>query len=111
MPIDAVDLLGLAGAECFVGVQTPDAFEQPLTTKDLVNAGDAAGEIVGDIEERGVGVGRRDGQTKQIRRDAFCLSRGVMAGAEKLDRATSPDGPMAQQPSDDPSLDLPARRP
>ena len=49
-----------------------------------------------------------DGQTKQIRRDAFGLSRGVVAGVEKLDRPASPDGPMAQQPSDDPSLDLPA---
>ena len=105
--IDAVDRLSLAGAEGFVGVETPNAFEQPLTTKDLVNAGDAAGVVVRHIKKRGVGVGCRDGQAKQIRRDAFRLSRGVMAFVQEIDRATSPDGPMAQQPSDDPSLDRP----
>src|SRR5437016_5459868 len=81
---EAVDLFGLAGAESFIGVETPDAFEQSLTPEDLVDAGDAAGEAVGDIEERGVGIGGGDDQTEQIRRDAVCPTGCVVAGVEQL---------------------------
>src|SRR5262249_61149727 len=42
-PADAVDLLGLAGAERLVRVQAPVPLQKPLPAQDLVDAGDAAG--------------------------------------------------------------------
>ena len=39
------------GLEPLVRVEAPDAFEQALAAQHLVAAGDAAVEVVGDVEE------------------------------------------------------------
>ena len=55
--VDAVDLLLLSGAEGFVGIQAPDSFQEALPPQDLMQAGDAAGEIVRHVEKGCVGIG------------------------------------------------------
>ena len=58
--MDAVDLCALAGAEGFVFVEAPEAFEQALAVQDFVQSGDAAGETIRGIKEGGVAVGDFD---------------------------------------------------
>src|SRR4051794_32452796 len=59
--IHTVDLGELAGAEGFVWVQAPDAFEQALSAQNFMQSGDAAFEAIGSIEEGSVGVGNFNG--------------------------------------------------
>jgi hypothetical protein len=61
--IHPVDLFHLPRRQVFVRIQAPPALEQPLPAQDFVDARDTAVEVVGDVEERSVGVGdlARDG--------------------------------------------------
>ena len=54
---DAVDLCLLSGRQVFGRVEAPAPRHQPLPAEDLVDAGDAASELVRDVEQRRVGVG------------------------------------------------------
>ena len=54
---DAVNFIELAGAQRFVLIKAPDAFEQALAAQHFVQTGDAAAEAVRRIEEGGVAVG------------------------------------------------------
>ena len=54
---DAVNLLSLAGAETFARVETPQALEQCLPPQHLMQAGDAAGELIGRVKEGRVAIG------------------------------------------------------
>ena len=93
--VDAVALLKLTGAEAFVGIEAPKAFEESLTAQDFVEASDATGEAVGGIEEGGVAVGDLDGAGEELRRNGRGgISEAAALGME-LDGAASPDGPMA----------------
>jgi len=58
--VDAVDFGELAGAEGFVGVEAPGSCEEALAAEDFVDARDAAGVVVGGVEEGGVAVGDGD---------------------------------------------------
>src|SRR3546814_4737690 len=71
--------LGLTRAEAFSRVEAPDAGQQALTVQDLVAAGDAAVEVVGDIEEGGVAVGDPGVQPEQLGRDRAGRDRGMDA--------------------------------
>ena len=51
-----INFFALAGTEGRVRIQTPDAFEQALTPQDFLQAGDAAGKIVGGIEKCRVAI-------------------------------------------------------
>ena len=73
--IDAVDLFALAGAEGFVFVEAPEAFEQSLAAQDFVKPGDAAGETIRGIEEGGVAVGDFDGASQHLLRDRRVAQR------------------------------------
>ena len=53
----AGDLVGLPRTERFGRIETPDAFKQPLAAKDFVNSRNAAGLVVGSVEESGVAIG------------------------------------------------------
>src|SRR5262245_363127 len=55
--IDAINLFHLPGRKVFARVETPAARQQSLSPQNLVQAGDAAGEIVLRVEQRGVRVG------------------------------------------------------
>jgi len=48
--VNAGDFFGLAGAERFVGIEAPDAFEEALAAEDFVEAGDAPGKMIGGVE-------------------------------------------------------------
>jgi len=50
------DLVFLAGAERFPGIQAPDSFQQTLPPQNLMQAGDAPGEVVCGVEKCGVTV-------------------------------------------------------
>src|SRR5688572_4596704 len=105
---NAVDLLGLAGTELLVGIEAPRAFEQALATEHFVDAGNAAGEIVGGVEDHGVRVGQFDVEPKHFR-----WNRGVGQGElstlrVKLDRTARPDSPLSEQAANNAPLDMPA---
>ena len=51
------DFVGLAGAQCFIFVEAPDALQQALAAEDFVDAGNAAAEIVGGVEDCGIHIG------------------------------------------------------
>src|SRR5262245_39415714 len=55
--IDAINLFHLSGRKVFARVETPAARQQSLSAQNLMQAGDATGEIVLGVEQRGVRVG------------------------------------------------------
>src|SRR5687767_423857 len=63
----AIDLGGLSRAQLLVRVQAPAAGEEPLTPQDLVDARNAAGKLMGGVEQRGVGVGQLGAEGEQAR--------------------------------------------
>ena len=71
-----------------------------------MDAGDAAGEAVGGVEERGVGVGDLDAALQQRGRD-LAGARRRLALAEQRHGASRPHRPVSEQPADDPALDRP----
>ena len=73
--VDAGNFFGLAGAERFVGIEAPDAFEESLAAENFVEAGDAARKMIGGVEKGGVGVGDFDALAEKGRRNSgagFC---------------------------------------
>src|SRR5262245_12928251 len=54
--IDAINLFHLPGRKIFTRVEAPAARQQSLSTQNLVQAGDATGEIVLRVEQRGVRI-------------------------------------------------------
>ena len=93
---DAVDLLHLSRAQAFGGIETPESLHQPLPPQDLMAAGDAAVEIVGDVEERAVAIGDAGIERQQVAGTAVLAARGL-AHLGLLDRARRPDRPVAEQ--------------
>ena len=71
----AVDLLRLAGTQPFLGVEAPGPFKQALATKDFMAAGDAAPEVVGNVEEGGIAVGDLAGEGENIAVDGIGTRR------------------------------------
>lgn len=54
---DAIDLLRLARRERLVRVEAAGRAQQALAVEHVLDAGDAAGEVVGRVEQGGVAVG------------------------------------------------------
>src|SRR5688572_33051555 len=75
--VDAVDLLRLPGTHRLMRVEAPGAFQQSLSAQDLVDAGDAAVEVVGAVEERGVAVGDFYVEAQQLGRELALSRRGM----------------------------------
>jgi hypothetical protein len=96
----------LAGGEGFVFVEAPGAFEQALAAEDLVEAGDAAGEVVGGVEEGGVGVSHLDAEAEEVEGEGVA-DRAELAGAEDIDGFFGPDGVVAEEAADDAAFDDP----
>ena len=99
---DAVDRLALAGAQALARIEAPRAFEQALAAQHLVAAGDAAVEVVGDVEEGAVAVGDAAVEREQLgvdarRRAGILRGRARLAALEQLDRAFRPHRPVAEQ--------------
>ena len=69
MPIagqHAIDGGHLSGAQLLVWIQAPASGKQTLPAKDLVNARDAAGELVDRVEQGGVDVGELGAEREQL---------------------------------------------
>ena len=62
----AIDLGRLTGTQRFVGIETPDAFQQTLAAQDLVAAGNAPSKIVRAVEECAVAIGHTTIERKQV---------------------------------------------
>ena len=97
---DPVNLLALSGRESLLGVQAPDALHEALPPQDLMDAGDAALEVMGRIEESAVGVGdlSRQGQPPGVQ--LVALDRFFQFGKE-LHHCAGPAGPVAQKSADE----------
>src|SRR5438874_12785228 len=59
--VDPIDFGELSGSKSFGWIQTPDSFEQALTTEDLMQSCNAPGKSICCIEKCGVGVSHFDG--------------------------------------------------
>src|SRR5262245_42656839 len=55
--IDAINLFHLPGRKVFARVETPATRQQSLSPQNLVQTGDATGEIVLRVEQHGVRIG------------------------------------------------------
>src|SRR3954447_25015997 len=97
---DPVDLADLAGAEAFGRIEAPDAFQQSLAPQHLVTAGDAAMEIVGDVEKRAVAVGDTGIERQQVVWNRTPALRGA-AQLELFDRARGPHRPVSKEAATD----------
>src|SRR5437016_5733447 len=96
LAVHAVDLLALSGRELLVGVKAPRPFEQPLPAQHFMAAGNAAGEIMGDVEEGAVAVGDARIECEQIGVD--------FAGVNPFSRATALRVQTLQWPSKPPFM-------
>src|SRR6266536_2772354 len=74
LAVNAVDLLALAGAQALLRIEAPDALQQALAAQHFVTAGDAAAELVGDVEERRVAIGDPAVEPQQLAVDALPIS-------------------------------------
>ena len=97
----AIDGAGLARAQFLVRIQAPAPGEEALAPQDFVDAGNAAGEPVGGIEQGGIGVGQLRAESQQAERVilAWLTCRDGPAPLQQLDGAARPDGPLTEQPS------------
>src|SRR5438093_5804764 len=67
--VDPINALGLAGAQGFMRVEAMDRGHQPLPAQDFVAAGDAAGEVVGYVDDHTVAVGDQAVDGEDLGRD------------------------------------------
>lgn len=106
---DAVNFCHLARRQIFVRIETPAAHEQALSSQDLVEARNAACEIVARIKECCICVShfsraceQREGAVAVIAPTGFDLF-------QQFDRAPCPHRPVTEQPSGKPNLHLSIR--
>jgi len=102
---NAIELITLSGAELLVWIETPDSFEQALSAQDFMNASDAAGESIRDIENRGVCVSDFDGEPEHFNWNGRGTLRKTAAFCVQFDCLSGPDCPLAQQAANDAPLD------
>ena len=89
----------LARAQPFVRIEAPDAFEQALPAQHLVAAGDAAVEVVGDVEEGAVAVGDAAVEREQLAIDEPPASGAAAAALQRSSSSTAPCVHTDQWPS------------
>src|SRR3982751_4922308 len=92
---DAVDRFALAGAHALARIEAPGAFEKALAAQHFVAAGDAAMEVVGDVEEGAIAVGDAAVEREQlaidcVRGSGVLRGRARLAAREQLDGAFRP---------------------
>jgi hypothetical protein len=93
---DAAEFGGLAGREFFVGVEARSGGEEPLAAEDFVDAGEAAGEIVGGIEKGGVGVGQGSVAVEPGGVEPWASASAFHLG-EEADGGVGPHTPLAEE--------------
>ena len=105
---DAVDLLVLAVPERLVRIEAPCPFQQALAAQDFVDAGNATGETIGGVEERGIRVGQFHIATQHFRGNRIAGLDDATALGVEFDGPLRPDRPMAEQAADKAPLNCPA---
>lgn len=101
---DTVDFLTLAGAERFVRIEAPDAFEQALSSQHFMKARNATGVVVSGVEEGGVAISDFNGAPEKFDGNRRAARRDATTFGVKLDGALSPDRPMPEQSASDTTL-------
>ena len=85
-----------AGAAALPWVEAMDGAHEALAAQHLVAAGDAAGEVVGDVEEHGVAVGDHAVERQQVLGYRAAADAGVDL-LEQRHRRFHPHAPVAEQ--------------
>src|SRR6185437_711888 len=85
--------------EIFVRVETPTAFQQSLPSQDFVQSGDAARELIPNVEQSRIGIRQRSRPFEDIVRLAASIAPARLNSFEQPYRALRPYRPLAQQPS------------
>jgi hypothetical protein len=67
--------------------------------------GDAATEIIGDIEKRRIGIGHLQAAAQHLLRDIAACLREAMTILEQLNSLPDPNRPMTEQTADDTAFD------
>src|ERR1700687_3099946 len=80
-----------------MGIQAPNSFQQALPPQDLMQAGDATGEVVRHVEKGRVAIGNFGASAEQIFWNGSGPVRNVVALLQEIDRAASPYRPVAQK--------------
>ncbi len=94
------------GRQRLVGIQAPDALEQALAAQHLVAAGDAAGEVVGDVEEGAVAVGDARIQRQQFAHRRCRCSIAAWMRSSSCTALLRPHAPVAEQAAADAHRDV-----
>ncbi len=102
--IDPVNFFPLAGAECFVGIQAPNTFEQTLPSQNFVQTCDTACELIGHVKERRVAIGYFHISLQEALRNRPAVARYGATFVQQLHGTFRPNGPVAQQASNDAAL-------
>jgi hypothetical protein len=94
--LDAGDFFGLAGGEGFAGIEAAGGGDETLLVQDVEDAGDAAVEVVSDVEDGTVGVGEF-GISREPRGIDLWLMLGGLEIAEEGGDAFGPDAPLSEE--------------
>jgi hypothetical protein len=85
-----IDFFCLSRAKGFFGIQTPGAFQQSLSAEHFVQARDAAGKLVGRVEERRIAVGDLNASTQEAFRNTTSAAGRGLTLIQQVDCATCP---------------------
>src|SRR5439155_21050322 len=100
----ARQLAGLPFAQPLPRIEAPDALQQPLPAQDLVATGDAAVEVVRDIEQRAVAIRDLRIERQKLWRHIARLDPGMNA-LEQLHGRARPYAPVTEQAAPDTQRD------
>lgn len=99
VPVNSVNLRGLARRQRFMRIQAPCASQQPLSAEHLMNAWNAACKLMRRIEEGCIGI-RDLGITGQPFLGKVVLSACFLDLFQQLHRFIRPNRPVTKQAAD-----------
>ena len=97
---DPGEFFGLPRRKDLGGIEAMDGGEKALPAEDLVNAGKAALEVIGGVEEGCIGIGQ-GGVFHQPLGGNLILHSGDFDFLEEFDRAFRPNAELTEKPADD----------
>ena len=102
--VNPVDLLSLPWTKGLIGIQAPDAFQQPLASQDFMQAGDAACKVMRRVVESRVAIGDLATPLNEAFRNVHLIaSRGVTL-LQQLRGTSRPHSPVTEQTAHDAAL-------
>ena len=94
--VDPIDLFYLPMAKHFRRIQTPDAFQQTLSSQNFMQAGNATGELVGNVEECGIAIGHFHVSLEEPFGNGPSVVHHRVAFLQQFDGTFRPNRPVAQ---------------